>query len=116
MSFIFQGLDAFDYLKVDGRVSGTVPPVGRRGTELRSEPLAEEFSRSRPGEVTARSRRVLQAQDGAGTEFEVEAEHRIQYDGRWCGGKEDRGEGRTARLKSVRNYFNYQEEGQVKIL
>jgi hypothetical protein len=41
----FSGLDAFDYLKVEGSVRGTLPPVGPKGTEVTSEAFSEEFTR-----------------------------------------------------------------------
>ena len=49
-----QGLDAFDYLKAEGTIRGTVPPLGPRGTELAVDAYSEEFTRVRPGLITSR--------------------------------------------------------------
>ncbi len=51
---------------------------------------------------------------GSGAEFEVEVEHRMEYDPGRCGRRERNPDTRTTRLKSARNYLKYEEGAQVR--
>jgi hypothetical protein len=56
-------LDAFDYLKMEGSVVGSLPSVLPRGAEAELDPYSEEFIRQRPGLITAESTRPIKVKN-----------------------------------------------------
>ena len=61
----FQGLDAFDYLKASVSVEGSIPRIRKEGSRSKKsikvslEDTLESFVRTRPGLMTANSKRML---------------------------------------------------------
>ena len=61
----FQGLDAFDYLKASVSVEGSIPRIRKEGSRSKKsikvslEDTSESFVRTRPGLMTANSKRML---------------------------------------------------------
>eukprot|EP00095_Tigriopus_kingsejongensis_P011899 snap_masked-scaffold111_size354240-processed-gene-1.0 protein:Tk11899 transcript:snap_masked-scaffold111_size354240-processed-gene-1.0-mRNA-1 annotation:"hypothetical protein DAPPUDRAFT_314322" len=106
----FLGLDAFDYLKVEGNIRGTLPPINPPTADIILEDYTEEFTKTRPGEITAQSQRSFRI-DGTNTVINFEMEHQIRYQG--CDYEPANPETRTTRFKSTRNYIVYDGAEQV---
>ena len=53
VQFRFKGIDAFDYLKVEGTVQGTIPPLAGRDSEVELADYSEDFTEVRPGLITS---------------------------------------------------------------
>lgn len=49
----FLGLDSFDYLKVEGFISGSLPPIYPSGSDIESDDFIAEFSRTSPGTIVS---------------------------------------------------------------
>ena len=49
----FRGIDAFDYLKVEGTVQGSLPPLAGRDSEVELADYGEDFTEVRPGLITS---------------------------------------------------------------
>ena len=49
----FRGIDAFDYLKVEGTVQGSLPPLAGRDSEVELADYSEDFTEVKPGLITS---------------------------------------------------------------
>ena len=49
----FRGIDAFDYLRVEGNVQGSLPPLAGRDSEVELADYSEDFTEVRPGLITS---------------------------------------------------------------
>ncbi|XP_059095776.1 nidogen-like [Tigriopus californicus] len=106
----FLGLDAFDYLKVEGSVDGTLPPINPPTAEIQLEDYSEEFSKIQPGVIIANAQRSFKIGD-TGNLVNFEVQHRIDYDG--CKAEPNDPQTRTSRFKSSRNYIVYDGAEEV---
>lgn len=59
VSLRFLGVDAFNYLKMEGTVRGTLPPINPKDAELDVQDYTEEFTKIRAGVITSRSTRTF---------------------------------------------------------
>lgn len=111
--FFAKGLDAFDYLKAEGSIRGTLPSLGPRGLEIDVEADTQELVRSGPGLFTGSSERSFTVK-GSGERFTFTVDHRIEFEG--CDAAvavDDQPDARSVRFKSSKNYINYDSEEQV---
>lgn len=107
----FLGLDAFDYLKVEGSVEGTLPPINPPTAEIKLEDYSEEYSKTEPGVIIGNAQRSFKIGD-TNTAVNFEVQHRIDYEG--CEAQPIDPNTRTTRFKSSRNYIVYDGAEEVR--
>ena len=94
VKFRFKGIDAFDYLKVEGTVQGTIPPLAGRDSEVELADYSEDFTEVRPGLITSSASSRTIAVKG-GREYPFEVTHTIEYRAdNGCGGETRGGMGK----------------------
>ena len=106
-------MDAFDYLKEVGSISGSLPPLGPAGTEISLKDYTEEFTKVQPGLITSNSERkiLINPSNQQNQSMSFEVTHTVEYDG--CEAEPITPEKRTVRFKSSRNYIVYDPQEEV---
>jgi len=108
LEFHFKGMDVFDYLKADVKITGTVPMIPA-GAKIKVDDNFQEFSRAGPGFISARSDNKFTV-EGTDKVVPFTVEQSIHWNE--CSGGSDQTLP-TMRLESTRNFIIYDNDEQI---